>query len=195
MDNNELYVNEVIGAYLDTKEEMKELDEVTVKSLFRTCIESINPELPRSSIIIKSIKNSETAYSVKLKNIKLNLSFALDMIIGVGGVLGESKESKESKFMLIFLVLDVLRTFFSNATEKLEEKDAYLIYLIHKMDYRKAGVSKETLVEYIKKDSSVQEKKYFEKEEDLEESLKRLEDIQSIMLEGGCYHVTETILN
>ena len=56
-------------------------------------------------------------------------------------------------------------------------------------------MSKEALAEYIKKDSSVQEKKYFEKEEDLEESLKRLEDIQSIMLEGGCYHVTETILN
>ena len=132
---------------------------------------------------------SETAYSVKLKNIKLNLSFALDMILGVGGVL------EGSKLMLIFLVLDVLRTFFSNVTEKLEEKDAYLIYLIHKMDYRKTGVSKEALAEYIKKDSSVQEKKYFEKEEDLEESLKRLEDIQSIMLEGGCYHVTETILN
>ena len=189
MDNNELYVNEVIGAYLDTKEEMKDLDEVTVKSLFRTCIESINPELPRSSVIIKSIKNSETAYSVKLKNIKLNLSFALDMILGVGGVL------EGSKLMLIFLVLDVLRTFFSNVTEKLEEKDAYLIYLINKIDYRKTGVSKEALAEYIKKDSSVQEKKYFEKEEDLEESLKRLEDIQSIMLEGGCYHVTETILN
>ena len=174
MDNNEFYVNEVIGAYLDTKEEMKKLDEVTVKSLFRTCVESINPELPRSSVIIKGIKDPNTEYSVKLKNIKLNLNFALDMI---------------------FLVLDVLRTFFSNVSEKLEEKDAYLIYLIHKIDYRKTGVSKESLIEYIKQDSNAQEKKYFEKEEDLEESLKRLEDIQSIMLEHGCYHVTETILN
>ena len=56
-------------------------------------------------------------------------------------------------------------------------------------------MSKENLAEYIKKDSNAQEKKYFEKEEDLEESLKRLEDIRSIMLEDGCYHVTETILN
>lgn len=189
MDNNEIYVNEVIGAYLDSKEEMKVLDEVTVKSLFRTCIESVNPELPHSSVIIKGIKNPETAYSVKLKNIKLNLNFALDMILGVGGVL------EGSKLMLIFLVLDVLRTFFSNVTEKMEEKDAYLIYLIHKIDYRKTGVSKGTLAEYIKKDSVVQEKKYFEKEEDMEESLKRLENIQSIVLEDGCYHITETILN
>lgn len=188
MDNNERYVNEVIAAYLDTKEEMKELDEVTVKSLFRTCIESINPELPRSSVIIKGIKNPETAYSVKLKNIKLNLNFALDMILGVGGVL------EGSKLMLIFLVLDVVRTFFSNVTEKLEEKDAYLIYLIHKIDYRQTGVSREDLAEYVKKDSVIQEKKYFEKE-DMEESLKRLEDIQSIVLEDGCYHITETILN
>ena len=189
MDNNELYVNEVIGAYLDTKEEMKELDEVTVKSLFRTCIESINPELPRSSVIIKSIKNPETAYSVKLKNIKLNFDFALDMILGIGGAFEGSKK------MLIFLLLDVLRTFFTNITEKLQEKDAYLIYLIHKIDYRKMGVSKEDLAEYVKKDSVIQEKKYFEKEEDMEESLKRLENIQSIMLEDGCYHISETILN
>ena len=111
------------------------------------------------------------------------------MILGVDDVL------EGSKLMLIFLVLDVLRTFFSDVTEELEGKDAYLIYLIHKMDYRKTGVSKETLAEYIKKDSSAQEKKYFEKEEDLEASLKHLEDIQSIMLEGGCYYVTETILN
>uniref|UniRef100_UPI004027001E hypothetical protein n=1 Tax=Lachnospira eligens TaxID=39485 RepID=UPI004027001E len=188
MDNNEIYVNEVISSYLDTKEEMKALDEVTVKSLFRTCIESVNPELPHSSVIIKGIKNPENAYSVKLKNIKLNLNFALDMILGVGEVL------EGSKLMLIFLVLDVLRKFFSNATEKIEEKDAYLVYLIHKIDYSKTGVSKETLEEYIKKDSLVQKKKYFEKE-DMEESLKRLENIQSIVLEDGCYHITETILN
>lgn len=98
MDNNELYVNEEIEKYLDTKDEMKELDTVTVKSLFRTCIESVNPELPRSSVIIKGIKNSGTSYSVKLKNIKLNLSFALDMILGIGGVI------EGSKLMLIFLV-------------------------------------------------------------------------------------------
>lgn len=116
MDNNEIYVNEVIGAYLDTKEEMKDLDEVTVKSLFRTCIESLNPELPRSSVIIKSIKNSETAYSVKLKNIKLNLRFALDMILGVGGVL------EGSKLMLIFLVLDVLCTFFQMPQKNWKKK-------------------------------------------------------------------------
>ena len=97
--------------------------------------------------------------------------------------------------MLIFLLLDVLRTFFTNIKEKLQEKDAYLIYLIHKIDYRKMGVSKEDLAEYVKKDSVIQEKKYFEKEEDMEESLKRLENIQSIVLEDGCYHISETILN
>lgn len=189
MDNNEFYVNEVIGAYLDEKEEMKELDEVTVKSLFRTCIESINPELPRSSVIIKGTKNADISYSVKLKNIKLNLNFALDMILGVGSVL------EGSKLMLIFLVLDVLRTFFSNMTETLEKEDAYLIYLIHKIDYKKDGVSKDCLKEYIKCDSIAQEKKYFEQKEALEKSLKRLEDIQSIILENGCYHIVETILN
>lgn len=189
MDNNELYVNEEIEKYLDTKDEMKELDTVTVKSLFRTCIESINPELPRSSVIIKGIKNPGTSYSVKLKNIKLNLSFALDMILGIGGVI------EGSKLMLIFLVLDVVRTFFSNAVVQVEKKDAYLISLIHKMGYKRGGVSKEDLVEYIKEDSISQEMKYFEKEEDLEESLRHLEDIYCITLESGLYHVTETILN
>lgn len=189
MDNNELYVNDVIGDYLKNKEEMRELDEVTVKSLFRTCIEAVNPELPRSSVVIKGIKDQEASYSVKLKNIKLNLGFALDMILGVGGVL------EGSKLMLIFLVLDVLRTFFSDATEKLEKRDAYLLYLIYRKDYRKKGVSEEELKEYIKTNTDNKEKEYFEKEEDIDESLKHLEAIQSITLINGRYRVTETILN
>lgn len=116
MDNNELYVNEVIGAYLDTKEEMKELDEVTVKSLFRTCIESINPELPRSSVIIKSIKNPETAYSVKLKNIKLNFDFALDMILGIGGAFEGSKKNVD------FLAIRCITYFFHKYNRKATRK-------------------------------------------------------------------------
>lgn len=189
MDNNEVYVNEVIEAYLNTKEEIKNVDEVTIKSLFRTCIESVNPELPRSSVIVKGIKNPETSYSVKLKNVKLNFNFALDMILGIGGVLEGSKE------LQIALLLDVLKTFFTNAAVKLEEEDTYLVYLIHKMDYKKTGVSKEQIVEYIKSDERAKEKKYFSKTEELDESLKRLENIRSIMLENECYHVTETIFN
>lgn len=109
------------------------------------------------------------------------------MILGVGNVL----DGKKSR--LIFLVLDVLRTFFSNITEKLEEKDAYLIYMIHKIDFRKKGVSKDDLKEYIKQDSKAKE--YFQKETDLEKSLERLENIQSIRLEDGLYHIVEIILN
>lgn len=189
MDNNELYVNEVIEAYLNTKKEMQEVDMVTIKSLFRTCIESVNPELPRSSVIVKGIKNPEASYSVKLKNVKLNFNFALDMILGIGGVL------EGSKMMQIALLLDVLKTFFTNATVGLKEEDTYLVYLIHKMDYKKTGVSKEQIAEYIKSDTIAKEKKYLSKTEELDESLERLEKIHSIMLENACYHVTETILN
>lgn len=189
MDNNELYVNEVIEAYLDTKEEMQDLDIVTVKSLFRTCIESLNPELPRSSVIIKGIKNPETSYSVKLKNIKLNFNFALDMILGIGEVF------EGSKMMLIALLLDVLRTFFTDAVVELKDEDAYLVYLLHKMDYKKMGVSREKIAEYIKNDPIAQEKKYFSEPEKLDGSLVRLEKIHSIVLENACYHVAETILN
>lgn len=116
MDNNELYVNEVIGAYLDTKEEMKNLDEITVKSLFRTCIESINPELPHSSVVIKGIKNSDISYSVKLKNIKLNFGFALDMILGVGNVL----DGKKSR--LIFFGIGCTSYFFLQYNRKIGRK-------------------------------------------------------------------------
>lgn len=189
MDNNELYVNEVIEAYLNTKKEMQEVDMVTIKSLFRTSIESVNPELPRSSVIVKGIKNPEASCSVKLKNVKLNFNFALDMILGIGGVL------EGSKMMQIALLLDVLKTFFTNAIVGLKEEDTYLVYLIHKMDYKKTGVSKEQIAEYIKSDTIAKEKKYFSKTEELDESLERLENIHSIMIENACYHVTETILN
>ncbi|WP_310605150.1 hypothetical protein [Anaerosporobacter sp.] len=190
MDNNEFYVNEVIEAYLDTKEErMKSLDRVTVKSLFRTCIESVNPELPRSSVIIKGMKSTETSYSIKLKNIRINFSFALDMILGIGGVY------EGSKIMLIALILDVLRTFFTDATVELKEEDSYLIYLLHKLDYSKVGLPKECLENVIKNDSIAQEKKYFSEIGELDKSLERLELIHSIVLENGRYHVSEIILN
>lgn len=189
MDNNELYVNEVIDSYLDTKEEMKDLDMVTVKSLFRTCIESVNPELPRSSVIIKGIKNPENFYSVKLKNIKFNFNFALDMILGIGGVIDGTK------WLLIALVLDVLRTFFTEATVKLEEEDAYMVYLIYKLDYDGKGVSRDRLEAVIKNDSIIQEKNYFLETKKIDESLERLEKIHSIVLENACYHVSEAIIN
>lgn len=189
MDNNELYVNEVIEQYLDTKEEMKNLDGITVKSLFRTCIESVNPDLPRSSIIIKEIQNSNISYSIKLRNIKFNFIFALDMILGIGGVY------EGSKMMLIALVLDVLRTFFTDITVELKEEDTYLIYLLYKLDYKKTGVRKEKVEEIIKTDSVALEKKYFLEVGELEKSLERLGEIHSIELENGNYHITETILN
>lgn len=63
------------------------------------------------------------------------------------------------------------------------------------MSYKSGGVSKENLMEYIKADPVSQKMNYFEKSEDLEESIKRLEDIYSITLENGLYHVTETIIN
>lgn len=53
---------------------------------------------------------------MKLKNIKLNFNFALDMILGIGGVLEESKN------MLAFLVLDVLRTFFTDAAVEVKRR-------------------------------------------------------------------------
>ena len=56
------------------------------------------------------------------------------------------------------------------------------------------GVSKEDLAEYVKKDSVIQEKKYLKKKKIWKNLLKRLENIQSIVLEDGCYHISETIL-
>ena len=54
-------------------------------------------------------------------------------------------------------------------------------------------LSKDDLKEYIKQDSKAKE--YFQKETDLEKSLERLENIQSIRLEDGLYHIVEIILN
>lgn len=189
MENDTIYVNEMIESYLKNKEEKYDLDETTVKSLFRTCIESVNPELPHSSFITKGIKQKDVSYSVKITNIKLNFGFALDMIMGINGVI------TEKKFGLIIVLLDVLRTFFSEAVVKLEDEDAYLIYLIHKIDYKKMGVSKQKIMRCIKDDIIAQEKKYFLEENRLEDSLGRLEEIHSIVLKNGYYYVTETVFS
>lgn len=189
MDNNEIYVNEVIEAYLNSKEEMKTLDEVTVKSLFRTCIETINPELPHSSVIIRGIRKPDKTYSIKLKNIKMNFNFALDMIIGLGSVY------EGSKIMLIWLILDVLRTFFSEVSVELVKDDAYLIYVIYKLDYTVTGIKKEQLEDYFATDTIAKQNGYFTEPGKLEESLDRMLKIHSITEQDGGYHISETILN
>ena len=137
----------------------------------------------------QEIQNSNISYSIKLRNIKFNFNFALDMILGIGGVY------EGSKMMLIALVLDVLRTFFTDITVELKEEDTYLIYLLYKLDYKKTGVRKEKVEEIIKTDSVALEKKYFLEVGELEKSLERLGEIHSIELENGNYHITETILN
>lgn len=188
MDNNELYANEAIEQYLEERSQLLNLDIVTVKSLFRTTMESVTPELPRTAVIIRSINHPQISKSIKLKNIRFNLDFALEMILGISNVIDGSK------VLLIVLVLDVLKTFFTNATVDLEEEDAYLICVIYKLDYSGKGVLVNDIRRYIQDDSMAKEKSYFVHEHDLETSFGRLEGLHCIELANERYHVVETIV-
>lgn len=188
MENNAVYVNEVIENYLYAKDEMKFLDPVTVSSLFRSCIEPLNPELPRSAIIIRDKKTPSMLHSVKLKNIKLNFRFALDMVLGVGALFDTTKK------MLLWLILDVVCKFWNELNVTIKPEDAYIIYTLYEKDYLDHGLTLEEIRNYMVTSEREDIKLYYSETEKLEAVLNELEKINTILLSDGRYHLQEVII-
>lgn len=66
--------------------EEHDLDPVTVSSLIRGSIEVLEPEIPTASVAVIDADNLTSGISVKLKNIKVNLKFALNSIFSFKSV-------------------------------------------------------------------------------------------------------------
>lgn len=182
MENNETIISKTIEDYVFKDPICDKLDPITVRSLFRSCIEPENPELPHSSIVKRDISNPEVAYSLKISNIKLNLRFALDIIIGLNSIYNESKEQ------LLILLLKVIQYFFSESKVKIDKKQTYVLYAIALLEGNGEGVLEERIIQYAQKNK---------KEDmitDIDSILKELENLKTIYLLEGKYHLCETVI-
>lgn len=182
MDSIESYLEDIIKEYVVNNNIDNQIDNITAISLLRSSIELENPELPKSSVIIKDLRNPNVLHSVKLKNIKFNLSFALDMVLGIDALRNEN-----SKTSIILMVIKFIHDIFSEADIKIKKEKAKILIAIYKLDYNEAGVTIDKLLRFLNENHHYQ-MDFIEKE------LKELEDIKCITCVNGRYHLIESII-
>lgn len=159
-----------------------DLDSITVSSLIRGSIEVLDPGFPRASIAVID-KNPASGISLKLKNIKVNLKFALNSIFSFKSVC-----DAEGKW-LILAILKTIVFLLEEMQVKLGVNEAVVLFCIYRLQSATSG----EIVEYAKKLKENMGEADIEIE-DVNVALQNLEKIGTIKLENGKYFLCETIL-
>ena len=163
--------------------EEHDLDPVTVSSLIRGSIEVLEPEIPTASVAVIDADNLTSGISVKLKNIKVNLKFALNSIFSFKSV------CDAEGMWLILAILKTIVFFVEEMKVELGEKEAVVLFCIYRL---RAATSGE-IIEYAEK-LRKNGKEVDIQIEGVNDALKHLERIGTIKLENGKYILRETIL-
>lgn len=160
-----------------------DVDTITLNSLIRGSIEILEPEIPTASVAVIDADNLTSGISVKLKNIKINLKFALNSIFSFKSVCDAEG---------VWLVLAILKTIVFLLEEikvKLDANEAMVLFSI----YRLQSATPKEIFEYIKNLKKNEENVDIQIE-DTNDAIKNLEKIKTIKLEDGKYFLCETIL-
>lgn len=160
-----------------------DLDSITVNSLIRGSIEVLEPEIPTASVAVIDANNLTSGISVKLKNIKVNLKFALNSIFSFKSVC-----DAEGKW-LILVILKTIVFLFEEMKVELSEKEAIVLFCIYRLQSATLG----EIIEYAEK---IREngKEADMQIEGVNDALRNLERIGTIKMENGKYFLCETIL-
>lgn len=174
---------EEIENMLNSFVEEHELDNVTVNSLIRGSVEVLEPEIPTASVAVIDTGDLSSAVSIKPKNIKINLKFALNSIFSF-------KSICDSKG--VWLVLGILKTilyFIQDMSIQLSDQETIVLFAL----YRLRSATSVEITAYIDKLKETEESVDIQVV-NVEESLKVLEKIGTIQMKDGKYYVCETIL-
>lgn len=163
--------------------EEHDLDSITVSSLIRGSIEVLEPEIPTASVAVIDANNLTSGISVKLKNIKVNLKFALNSIFSFKSVC-----DAEGKW-LILAILNTIVFLLEEIKVELGAEEAIVLFCI----YRLQSATLEEIIEYVKR-ISCNGKEIDIQIDGIDDALKKLEKIGTIKLENGKYFLCETIL-
>jgi hypothetical protein len=188
MENQELYIEDIIKEYLNQTADTYNLDLVTISSLARSCIELDSTELPRSSMIVRDIKDRNKSHSIKFRNIRFNFKFGLSIIFGVKNVFTSEGAS------LVLVLLDLIQKFISEAHISLNNVHTFLVYTIHTLDYNNKGVELEKIFEYSKNNGPDDMRRLELDIKKIEEELTSLEKLDCIVMENGRYKLREVII-
>lgn len=115
-----------------------DLDQITISSLIRGSIEILEPEIPTASVSVIDANNL-SGQSVKIKNIKVNLKFALNSIFSF-------KTVYDAKgIWLILAVLKAVMFLVENMKIEFDKKDALVLFCL----YRLKSATLDEIVRYM----------------------------------------------
>lgn len=159
------------------------LDSVTLSSMIRGSIEVLESEIPTASVAIIDADNFNSSISVKVKNLKVNIKFALNSIFSFKSVC-----DAEGKWLTL-AILKTIVFLLEDMKVKLSPKEAIVLFCI----YRLQSATPEEIRAYanrVKENNKDADIKF----DDVNEALGILEKIGTIKLENGKYYLCETIL-
>lgn len=160
-----------------------DIDLITVSSLIRGSIEVLEPEIPTASVAAINGNDLTSGISLKLKNIKVNLKFALNSIFSFKSV------CSSEGIWLILAILKAIVSLLGEIKVDLDAKEAIVLFCIYRLQSATPG----EIIEYAEKlrengkETDIQI-------EDVNEALEKLERIRTIKLENGKYLLCEKVL-
>lgn len=175
------YEHKVIINQLEPFISNHNLDRVSVESLVKSCVEILSNDLPKASTSIIDLKNLKNSFNFKFSNIRINFTFGLNLIFK----LKTCFISNDIWFVLS--LLEIARILIQEATIKLNESDALVLTSI----YRLKDANENEIIEYA---NSINPCYHNILDKDIvNESLKNLEALKSIILDDGKYRLCEYI--
>ncbi|MFI3170175.1 MAG: hypothetical protein R3Y06_09550 [Faecalibacterium sp.] len=192
----EAYIEEYIEQYIQNlREQMDQsegddIDRVKALSLLRSSVEIENPELPKASVLIVDQENSAKVYSVSLKNVHFNLSFSLDMLLGISAI--SEGESRDIKTLL--LVLKFISDCFNRSVMKLNLCSAFVLNILFQREKnRKISIEEDLIREFLENKSLGQDAEEVKKK--VREALNELQMLRCIQCVDGKYQICEKVFS
>ncbi|MCM1498056.1 MAG: hypothetical protein NC124_06270 [Clostridium sp.] len=103
------------------------LDNLTIKSLIRGSMEIIEPEPPTALLAIIDANDLQKGFSIKLKNIKFNILFALNSIFNMKAI------CDEKGMWSILALLKAICSFAEEIYISFEQADAIVLFCVYRL--------------------------------------------------------------
>ena len=161
------------------------LDSLAIKSLMRGSMEIIEPEPPTASLAIIDANDLEKGLSIKLRNIKFNIQFALNSIFYMKEI------CDEKGIWSVLALIKAICSFIKEICISFEQADAIVLFCVYRL--RLATVQQ--IRKYHNECNFQREVADIELDDDrIQGSLDNLEKIGVIGVDEGKYSVKESII-
>lgn len=174
---------EEIAKSLQSFSDEHNLDMVTLNSLIRGSVEILDPERTTASVIMINPDNWTSGKSIKIKNIKINLKFALNSVFSFKSIYDSEG------IWLVLAFLKAILFLLEESKIELGVNESIALFCI----YRLQTADSEKIVTYAK-GLNLDNQTTDIHAGNIKNILKKLENIGTIKLEAGKYHLRETLV-